>query len=208
MKKILFLVIIITLPIIAYFQYANWKRFNPPSDYVYTTNDSIDINYYDEAAVKLYYESAYEIGSFAKRMWFNNNIDVLNPDESQEAIAATKYYNDLKALAKRLEMKLALSNSLKAKGYNNREVKFIFENGLTAASYEREQMMNQMTQLQFGDINKHVWRLQNKLVEKGYSTPIDGNFRIGTQETLRAFQADQNLFPSGILDEDTFDALF
>ena len=178
MKKILFLILIITLPLITYFQYSNWKRFNPPSAYLYVPNDSIDINYFDEAVVKLYYESAFEIGAFARRMWYNQGIDVLNSSDSQEALEASKYYSDQLALLKRLEMKLLESRTLKAKGYNNSEIRFIFENGLTATAYERNKLRSEMTQIQFGDINKQVWKLQNRLVEKGYSTPIDGNFRI------------------------------
>ncbi len=208
MKNLLYIVLIITLPLIGYFQYAKWSKFNPPNPYDYVVPDSIDVNYFDQETVKLYLETAFEIGSFARRMWRNEGIDVLYPSDNEEALKAAAHYNQMKALATRLEGKLQFAYQLKQNGYNNQQVKSIIETGTTPEAYEREKLMTEMLNVSFGDVNGIVWRLQQQLNTKGYDTPVDGNFRVDTQVTLRQFQSDNGLFPSGALDKETYMKLF
>lgn len=208
MKRLLYIVIIIALPVIAYFQYVNWTKFNPPNSYDYVQSDSVDINYYDQQALTLYYQNSYEIGAFARRMWKNEGIDVLFPSESEKSLKAASHFNNLRAVTKQLEKQLNYSYTLKNQGYNNLEIKEITETGISATEYERRKQMQDMLTTQFGDISSNVWKLQQKLNEKGYDTPVDGNFRIDTQVTLQTFQTDNGLFPSGTLDEETYSKLF
>ena len=66
MKKLLIIVLIITLPLIAFFQYKGYRRFHPPVDYEYVISNEIDINYYDQGLVEEYYTKAIEVGSFCE----------------------------------------------------------------------------------------------------------------------------------------------
>lgn len=60
------------------------------------------------------------------------------------------------------------------------------------------------TELRFGDKGALVEGLQRKLTELGYSLgEIDGQFGTLTREALLAFQADNNVPPTGVLDAAT-----
>ena len=196
------------LPIIAYFQYKKWTKFNPPNSYDYVVSDSIDIGFYDPLILKEYYTSAFEIGSFARRYWYNEGIDVLFPGEKPHDLEVANQYNRLVAVTKQIEDRLKRSFQLKGQGYTNTEIKQMFENGWTAQHYEAFKAQEYLSNTNFGDINKNVWKLQQRLNEKGFETIVDGNYRIDTRVKLMEFQSENDLFPSGQLDEDTYNLLF
>ncbi len=196
------------LPIIAYFQYQKWTKFNPPNSYDYVVSDSIDIGFYDPLILKEYYTSAFEIGSFARRHWYNEGIDVRFPGENPHDLEVANHYNRLVAVTKQIEDRLKISFQLKGEGYTNIEIKQMFENGWTAQHYEAFKAQEYLSNTNFGDINKNVWKLQQRLNEKGFETIVDGNYRIDTRVKLMEFQSENDLFPSGQLDEDTYNLLF
>lgn len=205
MKKLLFGIIIITLPIIAYFQYVNYTRFNPPSEYGYTLSDQIDQNYHDQSMVDEYYQKAIEIRSFARGQWRTNGTDVLFPDQNDpEEMNASAYYNQLVSRVKRLETKLSASKAMKADGFSNQEIIEI-ENGKTKSTlvYGTE-----IAVLRSGDTGEQVWELQQQLIARGYDHRLDGVFGVGTRNALLAFQRDNDLYPSGQMSRSTFNILF
>jgi hypothetical protein len=209
MKKLLFLILIITLPIIAYFEYVSWKRFHPAKDYSYRLSDEIDINYHNHDLVQEYFENALEIGRYAKQKYFNEEIDVEFPDEQNiEAVNASKYYAKLKARTLYLEGLLKESSKLKKEGLSNQEIELIETLGFSIEGLRAYQDSENYVGLKSGTKSKYVWDIQKKLTEKGYEVPIDGLFGVETESQLRAFQRANNLYPSGETDRDTFDRLF
>ena len=208
MKKLLIIVLIITLPLIAFFQYKNYRRFHPPVDYAYVTSDEIDVNYHRAELVDEYYAKAIEIGAFARLQWRNSSIDVRFPNEdSQNAINASKYYNQLIARVKSLESKLTNSSRLKKEGLSNSEIKLI-ELGYATGDLTALENKDEIIQITFGDQSRFVWKVQKQLISKGYDHALDGLFGIDTQNAIISFQQDNQMYPSGTLDEETFDLLF
>lgn len=208
MKKILIGIIVITLIVIAFFQFDKYQRFNPPVDYDYTINESVDVNYHNQALVEEYYSKVFEIGNFARSQWKSSKIDVRFPDQDNLAeVNAARYYNGLKSRVAFIEQKLLQSTQLKAEGYSNEEILQV-ENGfpleLVQAGVDKEALSN----LQIGDNNRLVWLLQKKLIENGYQHQLDGLFGIDTQNQLINYQTDNNLFPSGSMNEEVFKMLF
>ena len=208
MKKLLILIIIITLPLIAFFQYKRYERFHPPVSYEYDINDSIDVNYHDHQFVKEYFANAVEISAYARQQWRNEGVDVRFPNQnSQTELTISKYYNDLVARTQWLEAKLVQSDRLKRKGYNNDDVKKI-ESGVSLKKMDWENDREQLVNLAIGSRGEHVWLLQRELDFKGYDHTLDGVFGVATEAGLAAFQQDNGLFPSGHMSERTFEALF
>lgn len=208
MKKILFGIIAISLVLITYFQYTNWKRFNPPVDYSYAISDEIDVNYYNSSEVMEYFEKANEIGAFARQNWSSNEIDVRFPNEASiDEVNAAKYYNQLISRVSFLEQKLKNSITLKSEGFSNADIEII-ESGYPKMLLKSGIDRNSMSALQIGDQSRFVWYLQQKLIEKGYPHQLDGLFGTDTQNALTTYQNDQGLYPSGAMNTEVFDKLF
>ncbi|MEM9326569.1 MAG: peptidoglycan-binding domain-containing protein [Bacteroidota bacterium] len=197
MKKLLIIIAIVTLPLIAFFQYKNYRRFHPPVAYEYKIHPEIDALYHDPSAVEEYYRKALEIGAFARSQWRNNGIDVRFPDEANnEAVIAAELYNTLLSRTRLLEAQLVKSYQLKATGKGNEEIKAIEEGAppvLAAIWSERQPLFS----AQIGDVGEAVFMLQERLINKGYEHRLDGVFGVDTQNALTSFQQDNNLYPSG-----------
>ncbi len=201
MKRLALLVIIITLPIITYYQYQKFRRFNPPSAYDYVASDSIDVYYHSPEALQHYYENVFEIGAFARRLWHNEGIDVRYPDQSNsEAMQASQYYQQLLKTTAYLEDRLIHSQQLKQVGFGNSEIKTMEDNDW---SPEQFQLMRQqrLLDLKRGDEGAAVWRLQALLLDHGHDIPVDGIFNNITEQALKDFQQNEGLYPSGQVDE-------
>ncbi|MEL7145141.1 MAG: peptidoglycan-binding domain-containing protein [Bacteroidota bacterium] len=208
MKKLFYIIVIIGIPVIIFFQFQNWRKFSPPNQYDYQLSDKIDIDYFDPDAVKTYYQNAQEIGSFARATWHTYGIDVRNFDQTDEqSVSKAAYYNLLVSQTKQLEKQLEMSQSYKSDGYSNAEIRQIITTGIKPEDLKRQQKMQQLFDLQFGDLSQEVYILQKILSEKGYTTPVDGNFRSSTRETLQQFQTDNNLAPTGRTDKQTLESL-
>lgn len=209
MKKILILVIILSLPVIAFVQYKNYSKFNPSSDFNIATDlDSIDVDYYQSAVVEEYIDKLVGIPAYARSQWRNEGIDVLYPKSGvvNEQLAADKYKQMLKRLYY-LESKLIYSKRLKEQGYNNDQIQWI-EAGESASLLSAGFDLEAMSSVQLGDEGEMVWLLQKKLADKGLKLPIDGVFGDETANAVRKVQLDHGLYPSGRPSISTLKVLF
>ena len=208
MKRLLLIILIITLPLIAFFQFKNYRRFHPPVSYEYVISDNVDANYHDQAMVDEYYRKAVEIGAFARMQWKSNDFDVRFPsEENQEEVNASRYYNQLISRVSAIEAKLEASNALKEEGYSNEEIQQI-ESGISKNQLQFVADRININQIAFGDQSSYVWKVQKQLISKGYEHRLDGLFGIDTQNALTSFQQDNQLYPSGLMNDETFDLLF
>ncbi|MEO9483586.1 MAG: peptidoglycan-binding protein [Ekhidna sp.] len=208
MKKLLLIILIITLPLIAFFQYKNYRRFHPPVNYEFSISNEIDPQYHDQGLLDEYYTKAIEIGSFARIQWRTNGFDVRFPNENIEAeVNASRYYNQLVARVNNLQNKLIASSELKNEGLSNGEIRLI-ESGYAKNEIPLLNNKDEIIQVSFGDQSRFVWKVQKQLIAKGYNHALDGLFGIDTQNAITTFQQDNQLYPSGSLDEETFEYLF
>lgn len=208
MKKVIVSLVIILLLAITFFQYKKYTRLNAPHTYEYSISDQVDGAYYDPAVVKDYYEIAYEVGSFAREQWVNYRIDVLYQDNSSpQSKQATLTYNKMRAAAKELELRLIESKQLKSQGYSNAEIKVMHEKGLSTSDYKLFTAFGS-TIYKYGDEDKGIYYMQQKLNEKGYPIRIDGIFNQETKHAVMDFQEKENLFPSGIAGKETLQLLY
>lgn len=207
MKRIIILLVFISLVIIAFSQYLKYKKFNIPNDYDYKIAEDIDANYHDVSLLSDYYTTAYQIGSLAREMWFNHGIDVKLADKSDpQSVSATLAYNQLLAKVKFLEGKLRESKRLKDLGYNNLDIKYMEENGVSEKNFLLYQLFGGKP-LKNGEKSEAVWELQSLLVKAGYEIPIDGFFSDKTEGAIKEFQKSQKIYPSGIADTKTLKLL-
>ncbi len=207
MKRLLAIAIIIG--IIAYIavQFLKDRRFNVPSDYDFEISQNIDKDFYDPSVLKEYYGTVLEVGTFARSMWRTYTFDVRSPDaDNPEEVLKSDYYNQLRETALFLQDKLEKSKVYKEQGYTNPEIKLIMEQGLTPEDLRLRENAH-MFGLSRGSSGSAVWELQKMLNALGDSIPEDGIFNLITTNRLREFQSQNNLFPSGEVDEKTLKAL-
>lgn len=211
MKRLFYLVIIITLPIIVFFQFWNYRKFNPPTDYAYTVSQKIDPNYHDPEMVMRYYMTSKEVGNYARYIWKEHRIDVKFADSTDpEEKEFSQIYKSLVASAQFLEGKLEKSLEWKGKGKTNEDI-VLLEQGI-----EQKPMKAQVSPdpqantkvnpilAQIGDNNATVREIQLTLVDKGFDIAVDGIFREETKTAVEAFQKKKKLSETGIVDIDTF----
>ncbi|TAH19288.1 MAG: peptidoglycan-binding protein [Cytophagales bacterium] len=198
MKRILILLVVISLIVIAIFQYLNYRKFNEDGSYDYVVSEKIDANYHDKAILSDYYSTAYQIGSLAREVWFNHRIDVKAVDKGDvNSVNASLAYSQLRIKAKSLESKLMESKRLKDLGFDNEAIRFIEEKGISEKNYHAYKILGDNV-LKKGDKNEAVWELQRLLVAAGFEIPIDCMFSDQTETALKEFQKSKNIFPSGI----------
>lgn len=207
MKRLIVIVLLIGIGSYITVQYLKDRRFNPPAAYDYVISSEIDTDFYDPIVVQQYYKLALDVGSYARSLWNNDGIDVRFMDkENFESTQATDYYNTLITTVKLLENKLTQSKAYRNQGYSKEQVKVIMEMGYTPEDIDFEQNSN-LLGLKIGDTGANVWDLQKLINTKADSIPEDGIFNILTRQRLREFQSNNNLYPSGEVDEKTLKAL-
>ena len=207
MKRLALLILIVTLPILTYFQYQKYRRFHPPVRYDYTPSDSIDTNYHDPVLLQQYYHNVYEIGSFARRQWYNHRTDVRYPDEGEpEERKASEYYQQLLSPTAQIEDKLIASQELKSRGFDNRAIALLEQEGWSPQNYQLAQQQ-ELKGLKRGDKGSRVWALQKLLVNKGYEIPVDGIFSEVTEGAVKDLQETTGNYPSGTVDEPLLEAM-
>lgn len=207
MKRLLILLIVLGICSYLAVQYFKDRRFNPPSDYDYPISEQIDKDFYDPTVLKTYYQTALEIGTYARALWHSEGIDVRFLDQENIAsIEAVNYYNQLIVTAKQIENQLVRAKSLKDEGFENREIRMIMEQGLTPEEISLRQHAH-LLNLKMGDTGAHVWELQKLLNKQEESIPEDGIFNRMTQRRLMEFQVKSELFASGTVDQKTLKAL-
>ena len=207
MKRLIFIVLIIGVGSYIAVQYLKDRRFNPPSAYDYPISSEIDKDFYDPTVVQQYYKLAYDVGSYARSLWFNDGIDVRMMDrENYEATQAIDYWNTLKSTVDQLGAQLEYSKSLRDQGYTKAEVKAMMELNLSPEDIELEKH-SYLVGLSVGQSGARVWELQKMLNAQGDSIPVDGIFNVVTRQRLLEFQRQHELYPSGVVDEKTLKAL-
>lgn len=207
MKKILIAATIIVLAVVVVFQALRIRRLNPPETYEYTFREDIDLDYFDANAVKSYYDTGYEAGSFAREMWKNRGLNVRIPDsdDASNRVAVVRY-NHLLAYTDALGARLANSKKLKAEGFSNNDIRRLQNEDITQDQIRLEKRFGS-SELKLGDKNKGVFELQAILIAKGYTMPHDGYFWGETEVAVKAFQTKSKLFASGIANAETLKAL-
>ncbi|EAY28460.1 peptidoglycan-binding domain-containing protein [Microscilla marina] len=204
MKRIVVFILLVANVYLAINQYLKYRRYNPGRDYNYIAKTKeIDANYHDTKLVTEYFELAHKAGSFARKVWYNEGIDVLYEDQtnpqSQNAVQA---YNQMLARIKHLEAKLIASKKMKAQGLDNKAIKFVEKKGITPKNYELFQRIEKQPIIK-GDTTLLTWEVQNQLIKKGYKIPLDGKYRDVTEEAIMKFQIKNKIFASGKVDERT-----
>ena len=204
MKRIIVFILLVANVYIAINQYLTYRRHNPGQDYNYIAKTKeIDVNYHDSKVVVEYFELAYKTGSFARKVWYNEGIDVLYEDEAgTQSHNAVLTYNKMRARVKLLEAKLLASKQLKAQGLDNQAIKFIEKNGVKSKNYELYKYI-QKRPLTKGDSTLLTWEIQDQLIKKGYKISLDGQYRDATEEAIMRFQIKNKIFASGKVDERT-----
>jgi hypothetical protein len=207
MKRIVILLVTLSLVTIAVFQYIRYNRFKVSDKYDYHIPPGIDPNYYDQKTVLEYYDLAYQIGSYARNMWFNEGIDV-KLAEKNNALSqnATAKYNQMLATESFLEAKLKESARLKSFGYDNAAIKNIEQTGISVNQHDIQLFLGGKT-FQEGDKGQEVLEIQKILHSVGYNLRIDGIFSVETQGYVKEFQQSKQIYPSGIADPITINAL-
>ena len=207
MKKILIAATIIVLAIVVVIQTMRIRRLSPPEAYEYTFREDIDLDYFDAAAVKSYFDSGYEAGSFAREMWKNRGLNVRLPesDDLSNRIAV-KRYNHLLAYSDSLGARLSQSLKLKAEGFTNADIRKLQHDGISKSVLKIEKQFG-ASELKLGDQSKGVYKLQNLLNAKGYTIPNDGYFFTETVAAVKDFQRKATLYPSGVADLETLEAI-
>ena len=204
MKRLFYLVMIITLPLIAFFQFDRYRRFHPPTDYEYPLNSGIDATYHDPTLVLKYHTTAHQIGTYAKHCWRKWKLDVhsVNPTDPRYAEQLMTYQQYL-ATTQQLEGRLLQSASWKAEGYSNAEIQQLEEGKTLTTEQFVESLINNPILAKVGDRGPLVYEIQRALRKRSYDLPWDGIYRSETERDVRNFQEKQQLFPSGVVDKQT-----
>ena len=215
MKQIIIFLLIIILLIIGFSKYSQYKRYNAP-EVNYTTENKIDLNYYNQEVVFNYNEAVESLNNFVMLQWTANEIDVRTPeDDDVETKNALAIYSNKMAKVKYYENLLSQSLSLKEKGLSNEEVQILEKKGIDLESYNRKNkiqkiksLFNENTKLYNGEKNAIVYEVQKKLKELGYNIQIDGVYRVETLNAIKEFETKNNLLSDGFLDVLTLDYLY
>jgi len=208
MKNLFYLIVVICLPLIAFFQFQNWRKFHPPKNYTESPSPDIDPNYHNSDVVLQYFQSLEQAATYARFCWKEHRIDVksTSPHSSTEQTYVDTYQQYL-AKAQMLKQKLIKSAEWKKRGFGNEEIILLEEKG-NFLPRELSYLLDNKVMAKVGDQSQLVFEVQKVLVEKGYSMPIDGVFKRETQEALKKFQTDQGIYPSGVLDRLSLEKLF
>jgi len=224
MKQIIIFLLVIITFILAYGQYKQYKQYKRFSltEYQYTANKNIDLNYHDRSFLLDYYQAIESLNGYVIMQWSTESIDVRNPDDDEEKIiAATAIYNDILGRVKFYEDQLVKSANLKQKGMTNVDIKFLETNDMSLEAYTAQANQKDMKDLlramfdsersknglRLGSSEAFISEIQKLLTNKGYDITIDDVFKNATLNALRLFEEKNGLFPDGKLDALTSEAL-
>jgi murein L,D-transpeptidase YcbB/YkuD len=207
MKRIAIFLVVVSLLVIAFVQFMNWRKFSFDPSYDYEISKEVDTEYHNPEILKKYYESAYRVGSFAREVWFNKGLDVKFMDSTNpESQAATNTYEQMLVMTKMLEAALVNSKKLKEQGFDNQAIKYIEENKIHPSVYSYHILFNGRT-FKRGDLESGIWKMQQLFNKLGKTIKVDGNFNLETEAAVKEFQAENNLFPSGVAEQETLQLL-
>ncbi|MEO1416618.1 MAG: peptidoglycan-binding protein [Bacteroidota bacterium] len=208
MKRLFYLIVIIGLPVIAYFQFENYRALHPPEDYTLAPNPEIDASYHDPQVVLSYYTLLQQAKSFAGSCWENDRLNVKTSDPidpDHQALMAR--YHQYIATAQHLEQKLIQSAKWKKEGFSNAAIQKMETQDPMQRILEQWKG-NSIEVATKGEKNELIFKVQEKLNTLGITMPIDGVFDTETETGITTFQNQKGLFPSGKIDMITFRTLF
>lgn len=194
MKKLLVLLLIIIIAFLGYDFYKDWKRFNPPN-YFYKSEVNIDKNHPDKKLLLDYYQAVERLNGYVITQWTTNEIDVFGPKDDDEAvIEAVKTYNNKLGIVKYYESQLLAPKKEKKEQEPKKDVK-------KDVLYKMFNNNPRLYNTKRGSRGAFVFEVQKLLNSKGDSIAEDGLFNLETQNSLKAFEEKNGLFPDGLLDE-------
>ncbi len=206
MKRLFYLICIISLPIIVFFQYDKYRRHHPESVYAFPVSDSIDVDYHDPDKVLRYFQLSEEIGAFGRYCYQEHRVDVLRSTTTDpEAGPMVERYEQMLASARFLEAKLTRSLRLKEEGFSNTQIARL---EMGQAEPPQSSMPDNEVLARINDQGALVLAVQQKLREAGILLEVDGIFRTETQLRVREFQQQRGLTPSGNIDMQTLRRLW
>ncbi|WP_347174676.1 peptidoglycan-binding domain-containing protein [Polaribacter uvawellassae] len=215
MKQIIILLLVIIALFIGFGKYNEYKRFNT-SEVNYKSDVALDFNYHNKDLIYRYLNEIESLNSFVISQKNANDIDVRSPEEDDEETKfAVKEYSEKLAKVKYYEAFLEQSNSLKEKGLSNEEIIYLENTGTSLTNYKIQQSLNKIKSLfdatkkiNYGQKGPLIFEVQKQLVANGIDVEIDGIYKIATKGGIKVFEERNGLYPDGILDILTIDALF
>ena len=215
MKQLIIFLLLIIAFFIGFGKYQQYKRYNSPN-VDYKTSKTLDFDYHNQQLVIDYKKSVEDLNSFVMLQWSANGIDVRTPeDDDTETKAALSSYANKLGNIKYYETKLENSANLKAKGLSNKEIKYLEKTGTDLKSHQNKlaiskikSMFNPNDKMVYGQKSALIYEVQKKLISKGIVVVNDGIYKLETLNGIKTFEEQNNLFPDGILDVLTLDALF
>lgn len=209
MKRIFYIIGIVTLPIIVLLQLDKCRRYHAPSEFDYVVNEDIDKDYFDPDVVLKYYQTALEAGTFARHCWKVDRLDVRRGDISDPDLQSKiRTYQAYLSSAKYLENKLLKSAAYKSQGLSNEDIQYIEENGLDMKTFRVHRLLNGRPGFGIGDVGSEVMEIQKLLQARGKTLQLDGVFDVETESVILDFQKENMLYPSGKAEEKTLLLLF
>lgn len=215
MKQLIILLLLIIAFVIGFGKYQQYKRYNSPN-VDYKTEKKLDLEYHNQELVINYHKAIEDLNSFVMMQWTVNGIDVRTPEDDDEEtkLAVNKYTKKL-ATIKYYESKLEKSAALKKEGLSNKEIKFLEEKGIDLKAYLHQQKVNKIksmfdadSKMVYGQKSALIYEVQKKLLASGIELKVDGLYKIETLNAIKNFEEKNNLYPDGLLDILTLDALF
>lgn len=215
MKQLIIFILLIIAFLIGYGKYNQYKRYNS-SEVNYLSKKTIDLEYHNQELVLNYQKAIEDLNSFIILQWTANQIDVRAPEEDDESTkeALSKYINKL-ATIKYYENKLEKSALLKKEGLSNKEIKYLEETGTDLKAHqnllENEKLKSLYSlniKMRYGQKSVLIYEVQKKLNTLSFAIKVDGLYKNETIDAITEFEEINNLFPDGVLDPLTLDALF
>ncbi|WP_139956156.1 peptidoglycan-binding domain-containing protein [Flavicella sediminum] len=215
MKQLIIFLLLIIVGLIGYGKYNQYKRYHT-SEINYSSEKTLDFDYHNQDLVLNYHNAIEDLNSFTKLQWTANNIDVRTPEEDDDATKqAVAKYSEKLATLHYYERKLENSANLKKDGLSNTEIKHLEETGTDLKEYQNaihnkkiKNLYDPNTVMRYGHSSVLVYEVQKKLNTLSFSIKIDGLYKSETKDAITEFEEINDLFPDGIIDPLTLDALF
>jgi hypothetical protein len=215
MKQIIIFLLIIIALLIGYGKYSQYQRYSSP-EVNYITDKNIDVSYHNQELLMNYYEAVEALDRYVILQWSANEIDVRTPEEDDiETKVAVENYAKKLAKVHFYEAILKNSTNLKEKGLENKEIKFIENEGIDFKTHKRKlkyekikNLFNSDVKLYNGEKNAIIYEVQKELNRKGDSVTVDGVYRFETLNAIKDFEKKNNLLADGYLDDLTLEMIF